>query len=197
MWRPIRWASLLRNEPVRQRFCGPLQSSPLLQQPTWSGKRMSHYLGSASIDRLNKLYASCKLAQPSASIRCLTIAKGAGHGRLRAQLNVYHFAPGKSQVPPYYAISYTWGDPNGKLPLLINGIRLWISANAHKALMDVRSEHEDRVVWIDALCIDQDNETERNAQVAVMRKIYSHATGMSVPFCLYAVFKLGPGFEFF
>ena len=138
--------------------------------------RMTSALGSASDDVLAKLYATCRLPSAAGSIRCLKIFKGAGDGRLRCQLDAYASAL-EHRGPAYYAISYTWGDRNVKKPVYINGLRVWISANAHAALMDCRSEAEDRLVWIDAICINQDDEAEKNTQVAMMRRIYSQALG--------------------
>lgn len=43
------------------------------------------------------------------------------------------------------------------------------------ALQDLRQPHEDRIMWIDAICIDQDNDKERGHQVLQMASIYKNA----------------------
>jgi FAD/FMN-containing dehydrogenase len=43
------------------------------------------------------------------------------------------------------------------------------------ALRDLRYHEKDRVLWIDALCIDQNNNEERGEQVQQMGSIYSKA----------------------
>jgi hypothetical protein len=50
-----------------------------------------------------------------------------------------------------------------------------VTKNAYLALRDLRCQREDRVLWIDALCIDQSNDEERGQQVQQMGSIYSKA----------------------
>ena len=55
-----------------------------------------------------------------------------------------------------------------------------VTENLYHALDHIRSETEVRVMWIDALCIDQTNISERNQQVRLMRRIYSLAAEVLV-----------------
>ncbi|KAH9209884.1 heterokaryon incompatibility protein-domain-containing protein [Leptodontidium sp. 2 PMI_412] len=50
-----------------------------------------------------------------------------------------------------------------------------ITKNAYLALRDLRSQEQDQVLWIDALCINQDDKDERGKQVQQMRSIYGGA----------------------
>lgn len=43
------------------------------------------------------------------------------------------------------------------------------------ALLALRQTDEDRLLWIDAICIDQDNDKEKGHQVGQMRQIYENA----------------------
>jgi len=50
-----------------------------------------------------------------------------------------------------------------------------ITKNLHYALSHIRHPKSDRTVWIDALCINQSDISERNTQVKRMHSIYSRA----------------------
>lgn len=56
----------------------------------------------------------------------------------------------------------------------------YIRGNLKAALEQFRSESKDVDVWIDALCINQDNVKEKTAQVARMDEIYSSASSVWV-----------------
>jgi hypothetical protein len=76
---------------------------------------------------------------------------------------------------PYDALSYTWGGTDKKSTVTVNEKTFDITKNLHSALQHLRSEDTDRVLWVDAICIDQSNELERGHQVQRMCKIYSQA----------------------
>ena len=78
----------------------------------------------------------------------------------------------------YKAISYCWGTepPNQKF-WASQGHYLLVTASLHSVLQVLRSEGEQHLYWIDALCIDQSTgaEAERNHQIRLMRNIYATA----------------------
>ncbi|KAH7395286.1 heterokaryon incompatibility protein-domain-containing protein [Phaeosphaeria sp. MPI-PUGE-AT-0046c] len=76
---------------------------------------------------------------------------------------------------PYEAISYTWGDMDKTTSVKVNEKTLKVTANLHSALKHLRLRDMDRIIWADAICIDQANERERGHQVQQMCKIYSQA----------------------
>ena len=78
----------------------------------------------------------------------------------------------------YNALSYTWGDPNLTRDIMIDGNRFSATVNMYKALMRLRETLQacqPVQIWIDAICINQDNVTERNQQVGLMGDIYKGA----------------------
>lgn len=87
--------------------------------------------------------------------------------------------------PQYRALSYTWGrpaphlpdewdDPQSTKPIVVDGKILRIGYNLFSALQAIRHAWiSDTLWWIDAICIDQNNISERNKQVANMREIYA------------------------
>ncbi|KAL0472944.1 heterokaryon incompatibility protein domain-containing protein [Neurospora intermedia] len=50
-----------------------------------------------------------------------------------------------------------------------------VNQNLHLALLALRQPNQDRLLWIDAICIDQDNHKEKGHQVGRMRQIYENA----------------------
>ncbi|KAI8933434.1 hypothetical protein NX059_010048 [Plenodomus lindquistii] len=76
----------------------------------------------------------------------------------------------------YEALSYTWGDAGPKNFVWIDDKLLEVTANLFAALSHLRRQHEDRILWIDAISIDQVNDKERGHQVRQMGSIYRSAT---------------------
>ncbi|KAG4430208.1 hypothetical protein IFR05_014310 [Cadophora sp. M221] len=76
----------------------------------------------------------------------------------------------------YTALSYVWGEALYKSPVEFNGRKDFpITKNLKIALEHLRHETERLVLWIDALCIDQNNNEEKMHQVQLMKEIYSGA----------------------
>lgn len=86
--------------------------------------------------------------------------------------------------PEYSALSYTWGEPTRSAQVTCDGQRLAVTENLFAALKGIRSRftNDDGTapfsVWADAICIDQSNKEELGAQVRLMSRIYSQASGV-------------------
>ena len=78
--------------------------------------------------------------------------------------------------PHYEALSYTWGNPTERRPILLGGHPHQVTVSLEIALRHIRSQTEDRTLWIDALCINQESLQERSEQVPRMLRIYISAT---------------------
>ncbi|KAJ8130980.1 hypothetical protein O1611_g2647 [Lasiodiplodia mahajangana] len=79
----------------------------------------------------------------------------------------------------YMALSYVWGNPEEREDIYIDGQKFSVTRNLFLALKRLRNSHEIREmhlkVWVDAICINQNNLTERAAEVKRMGFIYSEA----------------------
>jgi len=78
---------------------------------------------------------------------------------------------------PYYGHSYI--RMGGRIPdgtLICDGIALTIGGELVKALSQLRKLDEPLRIWIDALCINQDDIPERNEHVRMMGDIYARAS---------------------
>lgn len=84
----------------------------------------------------------------------------------------------------YEALSYAWGDSTARHEILIEDKRFFVATNLFHALRNLRhiSDYSTskRVLWIDAICIDQTNGLERNQQVQRMASIYKSAAQVAV-----------------
>jgi hypothetical protein len=75
----------------------------------------------------------------------------------------------------YEALSYCWGDHHEVKRIECNGQVLEIRENLEQALRFLRAKSKPRVLWVDALCINQQDTSEKADQVPLMRSIYSRA----------------------
>lgn len=89
----------------------------------------------------------------------------------------------------YTAISYAWGDPSITEPILVAGQEFEVTTNLAGCLkrLAIRQAAKDPAegssclnIWVDAICINQDDVVERNAQVLRMKDIFPHAEKLIV-----------------
>jgi hypothetical protein len=104
-------------------------------------------------------------------IRLLTFQPGAKNDKIVCTLATV-FLP---DAPHCEALSYVWGDETHKKSIECSGNRLDITRNLHEALLHLRSKDQRRVLWVDAICINQEDNFERSKQVLLMRQIYAGA----------------------
>jgi hypothetical protein len=89
-----------------------------------------------------------------------------------------HHADLDATLPPSYeTISYVWGDAFRTDTLYVDDNLVSVPASSVAALRRMRLQNEKRIVWLDAICIDQQNVAERNQQVAMMGDIYLCGAG--------------------
>ncbi|GAB1197646.1 hypothetical protein APSETT444_006946 [Aspergillus pseudonomiae] len=78
----------------------------------------------------------------------------------------------------YEALSYVWGSELKPESIMLNGCIFHVTTNLHRALINLRNRQLDRVLWVDAICINQDEEdqgNEKSKQIPLMRTIYAQA----------------------
>ena len=77
--------------------------------------------------------------------------------------------------PPYEALSYVWGDPSITGQIQCNGAACSVTANSAIALRYLRLRDRERIIWVDAICINQKDDSEKTHQVGQMRGVYTGA----------------------
>lgn len=78
----------------------------------------------------------------------------------------------------YVALSYVWGNPAVTRGIFVNGISVQVTENLEEALRELREYDcikQGFKVWIDAICINQNDIEERAQQVGIMKHIYASA----------------------
>lgn len=108
------------------------------------------------------------------TIRLLRLAPG--QGQVHFELQTVSINSGVQ----YEAISYAWGEPTLKESVLCDGELLDIPASLSAALRWLRLPDQPRVLWADAVCINQADIAEKNKQVAMMGEIYRKPAGILI-----------------
>lgn len=104
-------------------------------------------------------------------------------------------AVGLDSAPPYYAFSHSWGSQNCKVPIQIGQHTFFVCVDLAAGIRQLQElagtattlELLVQYVWIDTICINQENRLECSTQVRHMELIYTRAVRTLV--------WLGPAFE--
>lgn len=84
--------------------------------------------------------------------------------------------PFSTPRPKYHALSYRWGVAEDMVDAVCNGVPIRITKSLSEALQQLSCIEGIELIWADAICIDQSNSKERSQQVAIMKRIYEHAS---------------------
>lgn len=128
-----------------------------------------------------QIYAGPPLPTPD-HIRLLSLQPGSDDAIIECEL----VATELHSAQAYEALSYTWGDLSNyqvihiTIPGSGESKEFPVTSNCFSALTRLRLKEQPRILWIDALCIDQSNLSERNHQVTLMPKIYSQAADVVI-----------------
>jgi len=123
-------------------------------------------------------YCYAPLDEHAKQIRILTLLPDNSPARhdpeIRISLEIIQLS--EENPPEFEALSYTWGSSENPVDIVIeteSGIQvLAITQNLAEALRHLRHENQSRVLWIDAICIDQGNLSERSSQVRRMADLF-------------------------
>lgn len=82
----------------------------------------------------------------------------------------------------YHAVSYVWGSTEDLKEILVNGHCIRVTTNLHDLLTVFRKNGKmlQSLLWIDAICINQQDLEERSEQVKIMGDIYSRAFNVHI-----------------
>lgn len=99
---------------------------------------------------------------------------------IQCQLFDYSLQESGKRMHLYEALSYVWGDSDNPRSIYIGEHKLPVTRNLHAALSHLRNFSLERIIWVDAICIDQNNTKEKEQQIRFMAKIYSQASRVLV-----------------
>ncbi|KAI1275875.1 heterokaryon incompatibility protein-domain-containing protein, partial [Xylaria sp. FL0933] len=110
-----------------------------------------------------------------------------------SHIRVVRIKPGSSQemvecefmtesiaTAEFEALSYLWGTSIFPHRIKVDGTGFYVTYNLFSALRELRRPDRDRLMWIDALCINQYDNVEKSDQVRLMRSIYAKASNVIV-----------------
>lgn len=123
----------------------------------------------ADIITQNAVYS--KLDKTSNTIRLIDLLSALhSDGRLQCDMNIVSL----DNSPSYEALSYMWGEADLQPHAIwVNGRLVNVRQNLEHALIALQKRPgSPRYLWVDALCINQENIEERNHQVGLMGNIY-------------------------
>jgi hypothetical protein len=116
---------------------------------------------------------------PSLSlIRVLHLRQGAGDDPINVKLQVVSL----DDRPYYEVLSYVWGDQSVTKRISVDGILFQATVNLFGFLHCLRLVNKDRLLWADAICIDQSSRQEKSHQIGLMTRIYRQAYAAHVWF---------------
>jgi len=119
---------------------------------------------------------SYTLLPPDGSqIRLVTIVPGKSTEEVKCLLKHYDFKKDSTGGLNYEALSYVWGDATVTVSIRLNGHKFQVTTNLEASLRALRYLKHERLIWIDAICINQSNIEERNQEVRRMGQIYRNA----------------------
>lgn len=95
--------------------------------------------------------------------------------KLQCELFEYSLQDLGKRTHLYEALSYTWGGDAKPCSINIGEQNLNVTTNLYAALLRLQDRSLERIIWIDALCINQNNPEERGQQVQLMAMIFSKA----------------------
>ncbi|CAN9429545.1 unnamed protein product [Alternaria alternata] len=105
-------------------------------------------------------------------IRVLKLQPGKTEDDIECNLDIIDIGTSEDS---YEAISYVWGNANDTIDVQCNGLLVPITASLANALRHFRHPSGPRLLWADALCINQKDDQEKGHQVKRMGEVYANA----------------------
>ncbi|EAT90408.1 hypothetical protein SNOG_02196 [Parastagonospora nodorum SN15] len=156
-----------------------------------------------AVQRLKDAYKYNRIE--SDEVRLLVIKPGPESDEINAVLQVASDHDLGTEEYSYEALSYHWGEGDTKHSIIIQEnwsdkvikaldelvlskmaqegsriSRLYVRPNLHSALKRLRHSDSPVVLWVDALCINQQDDSEKSEQVQKMNEIYRKAYNVCI-----------------
>ncbi|KAL4947954.1 heterokaryon incompatibility protein-domain-containing protein [Aspergillus filifer] len=118
-------------------------------------------------------YQYSALSKEHPHIRLVTLDPGSWSDEINCTMHVVPF----DGQPVYEALSYVWGNSRVRKRICLNDHDFEVTENLWLAMRRLRNTSTPRVIWIDAICINQEDDDEKSQQVAMMGEIYKGCMG--------------------
>ena len=148
-----------RRVSTLRRTCGQISSS--------------HNLRHRIDGRIASPYQYTPLDEDLKEIRLMTLHEGDFDSEIKVSLRTVPLKP--HRPPKYEALSYVWGSLKDPIDIQVGVGTLAITRNLAEALPYLRYKNKPRILWIDAICVNQRDLKERGHQVKRMANLYELA----------------------
>ncbi|OJZ90565.1 hypothetical protein ASPFODRAFT_40960 [Aspergillus luchuensis CBS 106.47] len=122
-------------------------------------------------------YTEVPLESPHSTTRMIRLLPNKDKdAEIECELFNYDLASGGGADSHLYeALSYVWGRNTRSRTIILNSCVFPVTENLYLALSRLRNRQLERILWVDAICIDQNNREEKAKQIPLMREIYAQA----------------------
>ncbi|KAH7379570.1 heterokaryon incompatibility protein-domain-containing protein [Pyrenochaeta sp. MPI-SDFR-AT-0127] len=94
----------------------------------------------------------------------------------RIQIELCHASMSHASLPgSYRCLSYTWGPPDDTQEISLGGHPFRVRRNLYEFLEQAAKSLCDEKIWVDVLCINQDDDDEKAKQIVKMGLIFHRA----------------------
>jgi hypothetical protein len=145
----------------------PFSSSP---EPSASRRRRRQRQNDADLDYVQPF--EYQTVADGDAFRLAVLKPGAGGQLIEIEL-IWETI--RAPRRDYKCLSYCWQTTVQDAAILVDGRRFEVTSNLLCALRSIRKRREKVLIWIDQICINQDDFEERGHQVSIMKHIYSRA----------------------
>ncbi|KAE8442775.1 hypothetical protein EG329_002863 [Mollisiaceae sp. DMI_Dod_QoI] len=142
------------------------------KQPV-SAPKVAATLEELNSDAAKKVY---RKRLTSSEIRLIEVHPGGEPSAVQCST----FIVPKGDLPDYEALSYVWGSQDDPKTIILDDVAWHVTPNLYCALLHLHFSDRSRIIWIDALAINQTDLEERNEQVKEMSAIYARASSTLV-----------------
>jgi hypothetical protein len=104
--------------------------------------------------------------------RLVKLLPGTEDEPLHIELRTYHL----DNAPAFDTLSHVWGRKGVNHHVICGGCELAVMPNLYHTLRSLRHARASRLLWIDAISINQQDENERKSTIQVVRQIYQLAS---------------------
>lgn len=126
-------------------------------------------------DSVHDIYSNLPLRDRQ--FRLLRVCPGSFGEAVYSELFVSELDGG---IVKYEPLSYVWGTAENLQRIYINGHTFYVTINLESALRHLRHPKKERILWADAVCINQLDDLERGRQVMLMSDIYSNCHSVAI-----------------
>jgi hypothetical protein len=122
-------------------------------------------------------YRYSPLSQKLSAVRLLQLLPCPEEERdIHCGLFEYTLWESVSRNCPYEALSYVWGGGEKPRSLTVDNQQLAVTKNLHTMLLRLRDRVIPRIIWVDAVCINQADNEEKEHQIRLLPTIYARAS---------------------